>query len=137
MPNSYESKESNHERNEFIFVNKTDTTSLVVNVNDVVFNKNEIQSFKKASNAEVEINYFKILKDPKIIARGELTIYPEQSIFFHVRHSANTEKENDFMLTYLFYNKGKEINFIFRTKERRLAKVLTEIEKIVNSVKLL
>ena len=112
------------------------TSKLQVKENNMNIFNEELEQFCRLYNLPIQ-HLGKILKDPKIIARGELTIYPEQSIFFHVRHSANTEKENDFMLTYLFYNKGKEINFIFRTKERRLAKVLTEIEKIVNSVKLL
>ena len=39
MPDEYESQSSNHIRNEFVFVNKVDTTSLVVNVNERSFDK--------------------------------------------------------------------------------------------------
>ena len=137
MPVQYENQASQQLRNEFVFVNKADTTSLVVNVNERLYSKKELQSFKEASNSDVESRYFNVLQNPKIIDRGELSTYKDHTIFFHVSHSVQTEKENDYMLTYLFYNKGKEINFIFRTKGRRLEKVLPEIIKIVNSVKLL
>ena len=134
MPEEYQSQSSNHLRNEFVFVNKVDTTSLVVNVNERPFDKNSLQSFKNATNADVEKNYFNVLQSPKITTSGDLSTYKDRTIFFHVRHKASVTEENDYMLTYLFYNKGKEINFIFRTKERRLDKVLPTIEKIVNSV---
>jgi signal peptidase I len=137
MPDEYSNQASNHVRNEFVFVNKSDTTSLVVNVNDRNYDKNGLISFKKATNADVEKNYFNVLTNPQIINRGDLNTYKDKTIYFHVRHKANSSIENDFMLTYIFYNKGKEINFIFRTKERRLDKVLPAIEKIVNSVILL
>jgi hypothetical protein len=137
MPDEYESQSSNHIRNEFVFVNKVDTTSLVVNVNERSFDKSGLQSFKNATSSDVEKNYFNVLESPKIITRGELSTYKDRTIFFHVRHTASSSLENDFMLTYLFYNKGKEINFIFRTKERRLDKVLPAIQKIVNSVLLI
>jgi hypothetical protein len=136
MPDEYESQSSNHIRNEFVFVNKGDTTSLVVNVNERPFDKNGLQSFKNASNADVEKNYFNVLQSPKIITRGDLTTYKDKTIFFHVRHTASSALENDYMLTYLFYNKGKEINFIFRTKERRLDRVLPAIQNIISSVQL-
>ena len=134
MPDEYKSQSSNHIRNEFVFVNKLDTTSLVVNVNEQSFDKNGLQSFKKATNADVEKNYFNVLESPKIITKGDLSTYKDRTIFFHVRHTAASSLENDFMLTFLFYNKGKEINFIFRTKERRLDKVLPAIQNLVNSV---
>ena len=137
MPDEYESQTSNHVRNEFVFANKVDTTSLVVNVNDRPFDKDALKAFKKASNSDVEKNYFSVLQGPKIITRGDLATYKDRTIFFHVRHQVSSPSENDLMLTYLFYNKGKEINFIFRTKERRLEKVLPALEKIVNSVVLL
>lgn len=128
---------SANERNEFIFTDREDTTSLVVNVNDRTFTAADIAALKKASNSEMESGYFKVLKEPKIIKRGELSTYPGQSVFFHVQHGTASEKENNFMMTYIFYHKGKEINFIFRTKERRLAVVQAEIDSIVNSVSLL
>jgi hypothetical protein len=134
MPDEYKSQPSNHLKNEFIFVNKSDTTSLVVNVNERPFDKNGLQSFKEATNNEIEQNYFTALQNPKIITRGDLSTYKDQTIFFHVRHTVSSSLENDFMLTYLFYNKGKEINFIFRTKEKRIDKVLTTIQNIINSV---
>jgi len=137
IPNEYESQSSNHARNEFVFLNKGDTTSLVVNVNERPFDRNGYQSFKNATNTDVEKNYFTALKNPQIITRGDLNTYKDKTIFFHVRHTTASSLENDFMLTYLFYNKGKEINFIFRTKERRLEKVLPVIDKIVESVVLL
>jgi len=137
IPNEYESQSSNHVRNEFVFVNKKDTTSLVINVNERPYNKESLQSFKEETNSDVEKNYFGVLQNPKIIQRGDLSTYKDKTIFFHVRHMVSSSLENDYMLTYLFYNKGKEINFIFRTKERRLDKVLPAIQGIVNSVLLL
>ncbi len=128
---------SNNERNQFVFIDKDDTTSLVVNVNDKDVNQVNLPAFKKASNNDIEKSYFSVIKNPKILKRGELITYPNQTIFFHVTHTVNVEKENDYMMTYLFYHKGKEINFIFRTKERRLNSVLSDIETIINSVKLL
>ncbi len=128
---------SNNERNEFVFTDKDDTTSLVVNVNDRPVSKSNLSAFKKASNTDIEKKYFVTLKNPQILKRGELDTYPDQTIFFHLTHSVSSEKENDYMMTYIFYHKGKEINFIFRTKERRLANIFSDIETIVNSVKLL
>lgn len=128
---------SANERNECIFTDREDTTSLVVNVNDRATTAAEIAAFKKASNSEVEDSYFKVLKEPKIVSRGELSTYPGKTVFFHVQHAANSEKGNKFMMSYIFYHKGKAINFIFRTKERRLAVVQAEIDSIVNSVILL
>ncbi len=136
MPDTYKNEKSNHQRNEFVFVNKSDTTSLVVNVNDRILDKNSLRAFKAASNNDIEKNYFKVLQEPKIITRGDLAGNKDKTIFFHVRHQVSSTAENDLMLTYLFYNKGKEINFIFRTKEHRLDKVLPEINNIVNSVNL-
>ena len=137
ISDKFTNQASNHERNEFIFTDKADTTSLIVNVNERLMNKINLDAFKKASNQDVEINYFNILSNPKILKRGQLNNYPNQSIFFHVTHDVKIEKENNYMMTYLFYHKGKEINFIFRTKQRRRETLFADIDKIVNSVKLL
>lgn len=107
MPNDYTNQPSNQVRNKFIFINKSDTTSLVVNVNEKPFDQDGLKSFKQASNSDVEKNYFAVLQNPKIIARGELDSYKDKTIFFHVRHETVSPLENDLMLTYLFYNKGK------------------------------
>jgi mRNA-degrading endonuclease YafQ of YafQ-DinJ toxin-antitoxin module len=137
MPDTYKKQKSAHEVNEFVFTNNIDTTSLVINIAISIETKEGIIDFKKATNKEVETNYFKILKNPKIVNRGELDTYKDQSIYFHLQHTASAKLENDFMLIYIFFHKGKEINFIFRTKERRLEKIMEDINTIVNSVKLI
>lgn len=137
MPPSYQEKPSNHERNEFIFVNNGDTTSLVVNVNDQVIDENYLKGFRKASNEMVEQNFYRTISNPKIVKRGDMVGDQQQSIYFHVTHATTKEAENNYMMNYLFFHKGKEINFIFRTKQRRLDKVLPEVDAIVKSVKLL
>lgn len=137
MPDKYTSQASSHVRNEFIFVNKQDTTSLVVNVNEATMTKENLVAFKKTSNKDVENSFFSIIDSAKITKRGELKTYPDKTIYFHLSHKAKTEAENDYMLSYIFNHKGKEINFIFRTKARRLSNVSEEIDNIVNSVKLL
>ncbi|HMI77996.1 MAG TPA: hypothetical protein VK484_04345 [Ferruginibacter sp.] len=85
MPDSYKKQISAHERNEFVFTNIADTTSLVVNVNIIAQTKENITAFKKATNSQVESIYFKVLKDPKIVKRGDLLTYKDQSIYFHVK----------------------------------------------------
>lgn len=137
IPEGYTAQPSSHIRNEFVFTNKEDTTSLVVNINESGMTKKNIIAFKKTRDSDVELSFFSVLSNPKIAKRGELNTYPEQTIYFHVNHSVKVEIENDYMMTYLFYHKGKEINFIFRTKARRLPNVSEGIDAIVNSVKLL
>jgi len=99
--------------------------------------KANLDAFKKASDGEVEAKLFATIKNPKIVKRGEISNYKDQSTYFHVTHTVAIEAENNYMITYLFYHKDKEINFIFRTKERRMGKVSQEVEEIVNSIKLL
>jgi len=137
VPASYQTQKSNHVRNEFVFVSRADTTSLVINVNTNKMTTDNIVAFKKASNSEIEKVYFVSIQKPKIVKRGEVSSYPQQSAYFHVTHGVGNDVENDYMMTYLFYHKGQEINFIFRSKARRLPGVLPQIEEIINSVKLL
>jgi hypothetical protein len=137
MPENYQPQKSNHARNEFVFVNRKDTTSLVINVNSNKMTTENVLAFKKAPDAEVEKVFFASIPTPKIVKRGEVESYPTQSVYFHVSHGVKVELENDYMMTYLFYHKGQEINFIFRSKERRLVTILPQIEQIINSVKLL
>jgi hypothetical protein len=137
IPAGYKSQPSNHERNEFVFVSPSDTTSLVINVNSRVMDEKNLRSFKKATNAEIESRYFVTVTNPKIIKRGDIDTYQSQSIYFHITHATGSDLENDYMMTYLFFHKGKEINFIFRTKAYRLPSIMKKVEEIVHSVKLL
>jgi hypothetical protein len=137
IPTPYQSQYLKEIKSDFIFVNNIDTTSLVVAIKFKVMDKDALLNFKNNTNEAIERSYFIRLKNPKIVTRGEVAKYKDKSIYFFIKQTITAPAENEYMLSYLFYHKGKEINFIFRTKERRLKKVMPKIQAIINSLKFL
>lgn len=122
---------------ETAFINPADSSTLVCMVKSTNLTPEGVAAFKQAADTTIEKQFFTYVKNPHIRQRGEVARYAAQSVYFYLRHTVSSATGNDYIMHYLFYHRGQEISFIFRTREERLARLQPIVDAVIQSVELL